>query len=88
MSAPVRFLIVAVAGWTAVRAATLGTLPGFTVSYAKQAEAGDLPGGGRFRERVEAGAAVTLRGTLPGRTRRAGLRGRRGQAATLAAAML
>lgn len=43
MSAPVRFLIVAVAGWTAVRAATLGTLPGFTVSYAKQSEPGDLP---------------------------------------------
>lgn len=35
MSAPVRFLTVILVGWGAVRAATLGTLPGFTVSYAK-----------------------------------------------------
>ena len=35
MSAPVRFLVLVVASWGAVRAATLGIIPGFTVSYAK-----------------------------------------------------
>lgn len=35
MSAPVRFLALLVIGWTGVRAATLGHIPGFTVSYAK-----------------------------------------------------
>lgn len=35
MSAPLRFLTVVVIGWAAVRAGTLGALPGFTVSYAK-----------------------------------------------------
>ena len=35
MSAPVRFLVVLVAGWAGIRAATLGIVPGFTVSYAK-----------------------------------------------------
>lgn len=35
MSAPVRFLSVAVLAWAALRATTLGALPGFTVSYAK-----------------------------------------------------
>lgn len=43
MSAPVRFLAIAVAGWAAIRAVTLGALPGFTVSYAKQPPAGRLP---------------------------------------------
>ncbi len=43
MSAPVRFLVLAIAGWTAIRAATLGALPGFTVSYAKQHPPGDTP---------------------------------------------
>ena len=36
MSAPVRFLVVVVGGWAAVRAVTLGALPGLTVSYAKE----------------------------------------------------
>jgi hypothetical protein len=36
VSAPVRFLVVVVAGWAAVRAVTLGAVPGFTVSYAKE----------------------------------------------------
>lgn len=35
MSAPVRFLALVVTSWAAVRAATLGVIPGFTVSYAK-----------------------------------------------------
>ena len=35
MSAPLRFLSVAVLAWAAVRATTLGALPGFTVSHAK-----------------------------------------------------
>ena len=35
MSAPVRFLALLVVGWAGVRAATLGMIPGFTVSYAK-----------------------------------------------------
>jgi hypothetical protein len=36
VSAPVRFLVVVVAGWAAVRAMTLGAVPGFTVSYARE----------------------------------------------------
>jgi hypothetical protein len=36
LSAPIRFLALVVAGWGAVRAVTLGAVPGFTVSYAKQ----------------------------------------------------
>jgi hypothetical protein len=35
LSAPVRFLALVVTGWAAVRAATLGIIPGFSVSYAK-----------------------------------------------------
>lgn len=35
MSAPVRFLSVAVLAWAVVRATTVGALPGFTVSHAK-----------------------------------------------------
>ena len=35
MSAPVRFLALLVVGWAGVRAATLGMIPGFTVSYAR-----------------------------------------------------
>ena len=35
MSAPVRFLALLVVGWGGVRAATLGFIPGFTVTYAK-----------------------------------------------------
>ncbi len=34
MSAPLRFLSIAVLAWAALRATTLGALPGFTVSYA------------------------------------------------------
>lgn len=37
MSAPVRFLALILIGWTGVRAATLGLIPGFTVGYAKPA---------------------------------------------------
>ncbi|HEU5482078.1 MAG TPA: hypothetical protein VFU80_03145 [Sphingomicrobium sp.] len=37
MSAPVRFLALLVVGWAGMRAFTLGYIPGFTVSYAKQA---------------------------------------------------
>jgi hypothetical protein len=36
LSAPVRFLVIVVGGWAAVRAVTLGALPGLTVSYAKE----------------------------------------------------
>ncbi len=36
MSAPLRFLLVVVLGWTGVRAMTLGAVPGFTMSYAKE----------------------------------------------------
>jgi hypothetical protein len=36
MSAPIRFLACVVAGWGAIRAVTLGAVPGFTVSYARQ----------------------------------------------------
>jgi len=43
VSAPVRFLVVVLAGWTAVRAVTLGAVPGFTVSYAKELPATKLP---------------------------------------------
>jgi hypothetical protein len=43
MSAPVRFLVLLVVGWAGMRAATLGYVPGFTVSFAKQAEPGRLP---------------------------------------------
>lgn len=39
MSAPVRFLALLVVAWGGVRAATLGVIPGFTVSYAKTAPA-------------------------------------------------
>lgn len=37
MSAPVRFLAVAVFGWMAIRAGTLGAMPGFTISPAQAA---------------------------------------------------
>ncbi len=43
MSAPVRFLAIIVIGWTGVRAMTLGSLPGFTVSYAKEASSSPVP---------------------------------------------
>lgn len=43
MSAPVRFLALLVVGWAGVRAATLGYLPGFTVSHAKPAPESSLP---------------------------------------------
>jgi hypothetical protein len=43
LSAPVRFLVVVVAGWAGVRAMTLGAIPGFTVSYAKEMPATKLP---------------------------------------------
>lgn len=43
MSAPVRFLALAVVGWACVRAATLGAIPGFTLDYADQAQARGLP---------------------------------------------
>jgi hypothetical protein len=36
LSAPLRFLVVVVLGWTGVRAMTLGAVPGFTMSYAKE----------------------------------------------------
>lgn len=36
MSAPIRFLAAVLAGWTGIRAVTLGLVPGFTVSYAKE----------------------------------------------------
>lgn len=42
MSAPLRFLLMVVVGWTGVRAMTLGAIPGFTVSYAKEPSR-DLP---------------------------------------------
>ena len=37
MSAPLRFLTIVVLAWGAVRATTLGVVPGFTVGYAKPA---------------------------------------------------
>jgi hypothetical protein len=43
VSAPVRFLALALAGWAGIRAATLGMLPGFTVSYAKEPQHGAVP---------------------------------------------
>ena len=43
MSAPVRFLAVAVFGWMAVRAGTLGALPGFTISPAQAAPSPIVP---------------------------------------------
>ena len=43
MSAPIRFLAAVVIGWAGLRAATLGAIPGFTLSYAKPAAARDLP---------------------------------------------
>ena len=44
MSAPLRFLMVVIAGWAAIRAVTLGAVPGFTVSYARELPAsGKLP---------------------------------------------
>jgi hypothetical protein len=43
LSAPVRFLVVVVAGWGAARAMTLGVIPGFTVSYAKEPTALSVP---------------------------------------------
>lgn len=43
MSAPIRFLAAVVIGWAGVRAATLGAIPGFTLSYAKPAAARELP---------------------------------------------
>lgn len=41
MSAPLRFLMVLAVGWGGIRAATLGMLPGFTVSYAKPRTPGE-----------------------------------------------
>lgn len=43
MSAPVRFLAILVVGWAGIRAATLGMIPGFTVSYAKPLPPADPP---------------------------------------------
>ena len=43
MSAPVRFLVVAVAGWAAVRAVALGDVAGFTVSHAREPPLNGLP---------------------------------------------
>ena len=43
MSAPVRFLTLLVVGWAGIRAATLGMIPGFTVSYAKPLPRADPP---------------------------------------------
>lgn len=43
MSAPVRFLAVVVVGWAGLRAVTLGAVPGFTVSYAKEMPSDALP---------------------------------------------
>lgn len=43
MSAPVRFLALLVVGWAGVRAATLGMIPGVTVSYAKPLPRADPP---------------------------------------------
>jgi hypothetical protein len=43
MSAPVRFLALVLAGWVGFRAATLGMIPGFTVSYAKETPRRPLP---------------------------------------------
>jgi hypothetical protein len=43
LSAPIRFLALVLAGWAGVRAVTLGAIPGFTVSYAKERTASALP---------------------------------------------
>jgi hypothetical protein len=43
LSAPIRFLALVLAGWAGVRAVTLGAVPGFTVSYAKERSASALP---------------------------------------------
>jgi hypothetical protein len=43
VSAPIRFLALVLAGWAGIRAVTLGALPGFTVSYAKERPASTLP---------------------------------------------
>ncbi len=43
MSAPIRFLAVVLVGWAGVRAVTLGAVPGFTVSYAKDRSSARLP---------------------------------------------
>jgi hypothetical protein len=43
LSAPVRFLALIVVGWAGVRAATLGMIPGFTVSYARPLPRSELP---------------------------------------------
>lgn len=43
MSAPIRFLALVLAGWAGIRAVTLGAVPGFTVSYAKERPASRLP---------------------------------------------
>jgi hypothetical protein len=41
--APIRFLALVLAGWAGIRAVTLGDIPGFTVSYAKERPASRLP---------------------------------------------
>ncbi|MGN6154876.1 MAG: hypothetical protein ACTHN4_03975 [Sphingomicrobium sp.] len=43
MSAPIRFLALVLAGWAGIRAVTLGAVPGFTVSFAKERPASALP---------------------------------------------
>jgi len=43
LSAPIRFLALVLAGWAGVRAVTLGAVPGFTVSYARDRPASRLP---------------------------------------------
>jgi hypothetical protein len=43
MSAPVRFLAVVLVGWTGVRAATLGLVPGFTVTANAEPQRGTPP---------------------------------------------
>lgn len=43
MSAPIRFLALVLTGWMGIRALTLGAIPGFTVSYAKERPASTLP---------------------------------------------
>jgi hypothetical protein len=43
VSAPIRFLALVLTGWVGIRAFTLGEIPGFTVSYAKERPATRLP---------------------------------------------
>jgi hypothetical protein len=43
VSAPIRFLALVIVGWAGVRAVALGDIPGFTVSYAKERPASNLP---------------------------------------------